>query len=148
MNAALMLRHCFLLPALYLAAGCAEQREPKQELSSGKAPPVDGRLFTQLPSSYTGVRFTNRVEDTPDLNVFTLFVNTSLKLTTSSNDCMAGSAVTETHWAGGPLGCGSFGLAGKVTINPIGPDQIDMGCRLATDGGGGVTVAGTLTMKH
>jgi len=69
-NAALSLRLSFLLPALYLAAGCAEQGESKQEPSSGDAPPVEGRLFTQLPSSYTGVRFTNRVEDTPELNVF------------------------------------------------------------------------------
>ncbi len=65
------LRLWFVLPALYLAAGCAEQSEPKQELSSDKAPPVDGHLFTQLPSSYTGVRFANRLEDTHDLNVFT-----------------------------------------------------------------------------
>src|SRR5688572_27791254 len=71
MNSALSLRLCLVLPALYLATGCAEQGEPRQEPSSGNAPPVDGRLFTQLPSSYTGVRFTNRVEDTPELNVFT-----------------------------------------------------------------------------
>jgi hypothetical protein len=67
----LRLRLCYLLPAMYLAAGCAEQSESKQELSSGKAPPTGGSLFTQLPSSYTGVRFANRVEDTPELNVFT-----------------------------------------------------------------------------
>ncbi|HMI56343.1 MAG TPA: VCBS repeat-containing protein [Gemmatimonadaceae bacterium] len=71
MNATLSLRLCFFLPALYIATGCAEQSESKQEQSSGKAPPIDGRLFTQLPSSYTGVHFTNRVEDTPDMNVFT-----------------------------------------------------------------------------
>ena len=71
MKTALKLRLCFVFPALYLAAGCAEQGEPKQDHSSTKAPPVDGRLFTQLPSSYTGVSFANRVEDTPDLNVFT-----------------------------------------------------------------------------
>src|SRR5256885_13833937 len=59
-----------LLPALYLAA-CAGN-EQKQELSSTTAaPPVDHHLFTLLPSSYTGVRFVNRVEDTPELNVFT-----------------------------------------------------------------------------
>ena len=38
---------------------------------SAKAPPADGRLFTLLPSSYTGVRFENRLADTRDLNVFT-----------------------------------------------------------------------------
>src|SRR5437868_6040717 len=59
-----------LLPALYLAA-CAGN-EQKQEISSTTAaPPVDNHLFTLLPSSYTGVRFVNRVEDTPELNVFT-----------------------------------------------------------------------------
>ena len=70
MNSALSLKLSFLLPALYLAVGCAEQGEPGQT-SSGSPPPGEGRLFTQLPSSYTGVRFTNRVEDTPELNVFT-----------------------------------------------------------------------------
>jgi len=34
-------------------------------------PPAGGKLFTPLPSSYTGVRFENRLTDTPDLNVFT-----------------------------------------------------------------------------
>ena len=59
-----------LLPALCLAA-CAGN-EQKQEISSTTAaPPVHNHLFTLLPSSYTGVRFVNRVEDTPELNVFT-----------------------------------------------------------------------------
>ena len=71
MKAALKLRLCFVLPALYLAAGCAEQGEPRQDPSNTKAPPVDGRLFTQLPSSYTGVSFANRLEETRELNVFT-----------------------------------------------------------------------------
>ena len=35
------------------------------------APDPDGHLFTRLPSSYTGVRFENRVSETKDLNVFT-----------------------------------------------------------------------------
>ncbi len=38
---------------------------------SANAPPADGRLFTLLPSSYTGVRFENRLTDTRELNVFT-----------------------------------------------------------------------------
>jgi hypothetical protein len=38
---------------------------------SANAPAVDGRLFTLLPSSYTGVRFENLLRDTRDLNVFT-----------------------------------------------------------------------------
>ena len=33
-------------------------------------PPASGRLFTLLPSSYTGVRFENRLTDTRELNVF------------------------------------------------------------------------------
>ncbi len=37
----------------------------------GEAPPVDGRLFTRLPSSYTGVRFENRLTETREMNVFT-----------------------------------------------------------------------------
>ncbi len=37
---------------------------------AGEAPGVGTRLFTRLPSSYTGVRFENRLEDTPELNVF------------------------------------------------------------------------------
>jgi len=71
MNAALKLRLWFVLPALCLASGCSQQSEPRQEQSSSTAPPVDGHLFTQLPSSYTGVRFANRLEDSHDLNVFT-----------------------------------------------------------------------------
>ncbi len=38
---------------------------------SAAAPAADGRLFTLLPSSYTGVRFENRLAETNDLNVFT-----------------------------------------------------------------------------
>ena len=34
-------------------------------------PRHDGHLFTRLPSSYTGVRFENRLRDTRELNVFT-----------------------------------------------------------------------------
>src|SRR5688572_18576044 len=42
------------------------------ERSYGGEPPApDGRLFTRLPSSYTGVRFENRLTDTRELNVFT-----------------------------------------------------------------------------
>ena len=34
-------------------------------------PAADGKLFTLMPSSYTGVRFANRLSDTHELNVFT-----------------------------------------------------------------------------
>jgi len=59
---------------LTLAGGCSEK---KQE-SVGPLPPPPapfteqaGALFTLLPSSATGVSFTNRVTDTRDFNVFT-----------------------------------------------------------------------------
>src|SRR5437588_10496373 len=72
MNAALRLRLCYFLPALYLAAACGAN-EQKQEITSGStaAPAVDNHLFTLLPSSYTGLHFENRLQDSPELNVFT-----------------------------------------------------------------------------
>ena len=72
MNSALRLRLCCFLPALYLAAACGGN-EQKQENTGDRtaAPPVDNQLFTLLPSSYTGVRFENRVKDSPEMNVFT-----------------------------------------------------------------------------
>ena len=39
--------------------------------ATSEAPPPGDHLFTALPSSYTGVRFENRVTETPDRNVFT-----------------------------------------------------------------------------
>jgi hypothetical protein len=57
-----------LLAALAVVPGCSgvDGAAPVRE-----APPADGRLFTMLPSSYTGVRFENRLEETRELNVFT-----------------------------------------------------------------------------
>ncbi len=49
---------------LCLLAGCSAAADPTP-------PPPDGRLFTRLPSSYTGIRFENRLTDTRELNVFT-----------------------------------------------------------------------------
>src|SRR2546428_6306798 len=49
---------------LCLLTGCSATADPT-------VPPVGGRLFTLLPSSYTGVRFENRLTDTRELNVFT-----------------------------------------------------------------------------
>jgi hypothetical protein len=53
------------MAAVWLLAACSGAA------GSAKAPPADGRLFTRLPSSYTGVRFENRLADTRELNVFT-----------------------------------------------------------------------------
>src|SRR5437763_11871062 len=47
-----------------LLAGCSASPGPT-------LPPADSRLFTRLPSGYTGVRFENRLSATPELNVFT-----------------------------------------------------------------------------
>src|SRR5688572_19000422 len=57
-----------LAAALAVVAGCSgvDGAAPARE-----APPADGRLFTMLPSSYTGVRFENRLAETRELNVFT-----------------------------------------------------------------------------
>ena len=52
------------IPLLGLLAGCSAASERA-------LPPASGRLFTLLPSSYTGVRFENRLSDTRELNVFT-----------------------------------------------------------------------------
>ncbi len=49
---------------LSLLAGCSAASDPAP-------PPAAGRLFTLLPSSYTGVRFENRLTDTREMNVFT-----------------------------------------------------------------------------
>ncbi len=54
--------------------GCHSSNESRQisSATSTSAPAaVDGHLFTLMPSSYTGVKFANRVEGTPELNVFT-----------------------------------------------------------------------------
>lgn len=58
-----------LLPALYLAvAGCTGSAEQPR---AREAPAIGERLFTLLPSNYTGVNFENRLTDRRELNVFT-----------------------------------------------------------------------------
>ena len=60
-----------LLAASCLLAGCsgADRSAPETRL---REPPAAGdQLFSRLPSSYTGVRFENRLADTRELNVFT-----------------------------------------------------------------------------
>lgn len=64
----LFLRHGLLLSSIALVAGCSGvDGSPK----AGEAAAADGPLFTKLPSSYTGVRFVNRLEESRELNVFT-----------------------------------------------------------------------------
>ncbi|WP_396215609.1 VCBS repeat-containing protein, partial [Gemmatimonas sp.] len=64
------MKHFFprLLPALPLLAltACAESTAHRAD-----APAVGSTLFTQMPSDYTGIRFTNRVVDSQERNVFT-----------------------------------------------------------------------------
>ncbi|MGQ0713747.1 MAG: VCBS repeat-containing protein [Gemmatimonadaceae bacterium] len=57
-----------LLSGIVLVAGCTGA---DGSANAGSAPAADDRLFTRLPSSYTGVRFENTVEETRELNVFT-----------------------------------------------------------------------------
>ncbi|MBA2707096.1 MAG: VCBS repeat-containing protein [Gemmatimonadaceae bacterium] len=58
-----------LLSGLYSVSACS--RADVQAKEAGAAPPNTGHLFTRLPSSYTGVRFENRLTDTREMNVFT-----------------------------------------------------------------------------
>ena len=58
-----------LVAGLSFVAACSRTDEPVNQ--TGAPPPIGEKLFTLLPASYTGVRFENRIEDTPDLNVFT-----------------------------------------------------------------------------
>ena len=53
-----------------LIASCTARRDAPAA-REGTAPPQDGRMFTRLPSSFTGVTFENRVTDTREVNVFT-----------------------------------------------------------------------------
>ncbi len=61
----------FLLAASCLLAGCSGADRSAFETPLHEAPAVGDQLFSRLPSSYTGVRFENRLADTRELNVFT-----------------------------------------------------------------------------
>jgi enediyne biosynthesis protein E4 len=52
-------------------AACSDAEHSPPAVSTRDAPRVGDQLFTLMPSSYTGVRFTNAIEETPELNVFT-----------------------------------------------------------------------------
>jgi hypothetical protein len=84
------------------------------------------------------------------LNSFTLWVDMSYLISQTFNACMSGQAVTNNFYsASGPLSCGGFGLGGVVTVNPSGPDQIDLACTLNEPSkNGSTTVAGVLTLNN
>ncbi len=56
-----------LLFLIALAGGCSDTKRD----SALPPPAAGGKLFTLLPSSYTGVTFANRLTETHDFNVFT-----------------------------------------------------------------------------
>jgi hypothetical protein len=60
-----------LLSGLCLAVACTGSDSAAREVTMAGAPDADGHLFSRLPSSYTGVRFENRLVETKELNVFT-----------------------------------------------------------------------------
>ncbi|MGQ0641521.1 MAG: VCBS repeat-containing protein [Gemmatimonadaceae bacterium] len=53
------------------SAACSNTDGSREEGSAAAATPVNGHLFSRLPSSLTGVRFENRLRETRELNVFT-----------------------------------------------------------------------------
>jgi hypothetical protein len=114
---------------------------------------VHDQAFRAPPTSPDDPGSTISVVYDPNTHAFTLLVNVFYSLTSFSNACMSGKDITETHWAGGPLGCGAFGLSGVITVNPAGPDQIDMACHvlasnvIGSNKQGGVTVTGILTIR-
>src|SRR5918992_918640 len=61
----------FLLSGLCFSVACSGSESSAREIVMAGAADPGGRLFTRLPSSYTGVRFENRVTPSRDLNVFT-----------------------------------------------------------------------------
>jgi enediyne biosynthesis protein E4 len=64
-------RSGLLLASLALAAGCSGVDGAARPTVLSEAPPVDGQLFTLLPSAYTGVDFVNRLSESQEVNVFT-----------------------------------------------------------------------------
>ncbi|MGH7711287.1 MAG: VCBS repeat-containing protein, partial [Gemmatimonadaceae bacterium] len=61
----------FVVFGAWLLTGCTGSGDAASEARAGDAPPPRDKLFTRMPSSYTGVRFANRLTETRDLNVFT-----------------------------------------------------------------------------
>jgi enediyne biosynthesis protein E4 len=68
---ALPLWRPFLLFCCLVLSGCSETRTTDDAPRDVSPPPIDGKLFTRLPSTYTGVAFENRLTETRERNVFT-----------------------------------------------------------------------------
>src|SRR5438093_1040464 len=96
-----------LLFLIALASGCSDAKR-----DSALPPPASGgKLFTLLPSSYTGVTFANRLTETRDFNVFTYrnFYNggggaLDLFLIRNSPKAVASIAVRNQRMVRDPLG--------------------------------------------
>ncbi|MBA3341606.1 MAG: VCBS repeat-containing protein [Gemmatimonadaceae bacterium] len=71
MNRVFVLKPFLMLSGLCFVAACSLADGSAKDAKVSEAPAIDGHLFTKLPSSYTGVRFENRLTDTHELNVFT-----------------------------------------------------------------------------
>ena len=64
-------RRIATLALAVVVGACSGSGEREEVVQSGDQPASGDQLFTRLPSSATGIRFTNRVKETPELNVFT-----------------------------------------------------------------------------
>ncbi|MBC7791207.1 MAG: VCBS repeat-containing protein [Anaerolineae bacterium] len=71
MNRVFALVRWFTFSGLCVVAGCSGADGSGGEAGTGTPIAADGKLFTQMPSSRTGVRFENRLTDSRDLNIFT-----------------------------------------------------------------------------
>lgn len=60
-----------VLTWMCISTGCSNPSPDVETRRDATPPAADGRLFTRMPASYTGVAFANRLEETRDLNVFT-----------------------------------------------------------------------------
>ncbi len=64
-------RRSIVLVTLCLGAACARAPDAEGHRRDAAAPPPGDKLFTSLPSSFTGVRFVNALTESRDVNVFT-----------------------------------------------------------------------------
>src|SRR5262245_38922862 len=71
MYMAFVVRRLLVLSCCFVAASCSRERATDNGPRDAAPPPVGKTLFTQLPSTYTGVSFENRLVESRDQNVFT-----------------------------------------------------------------------------